>query len=203
MGAGGRPPQGGSRSYVLYFSARRKDGDEQCIGTATASSPAGPFVPLEDGPLVCPLDLGGAIDAASYIETDGTRYLLYKSDEQKTAAIYLVRLSPDGLRLAGTPKRIMGRGADEPVLVEAPELIRRGNEYVLLYSAGWYFEAAYQTRYAVAPSIEGPYERRVRCSPPPCTVERSRGRGAWTPSATRPATIWPSTGSSTTTAVPG
>ncbi|NVI92004.1 family 43 glycosylhydrolase [Actinomadura sp. BRA 177] len=153
------PPQGGSRSYVLYFSARRKDGDEQCIGTATASSPAGPFVPLEDGPLVCPLDLGGAIDAASYIETDGTRYLLYKSDEQKTAAIYLVRLSPDGLRLAGTPKRIMGRGADEPVLVEAPELIRRGNEYVLLYSAGWYFEAAYQTRYAVAPSIEGPYEK--------------------------------------------
>jgi hypothetical protein len=153
------PPQGASRSYLLYFSARRRGGDEQCIGVATAASPAGPFVPREDGPLVCPLDLGGAIDAASYIETDGTRYLLYKSDGRRTAAIYLVRLSPDGLRPAGAPKRIMGRGPDEPVLVEAPDLVRRGGKYVLLYSAGWYFESTYQTRYAVASSIEGPYEK--------------------------------------------
>ncbi|MFA1537716.1 family 43 glycosylhydrolase [Actinomadura monticuli] len=153
------PPQGGSRSYVLYFSARRKDSDHQCIGVATASSPAGPFVPLEGGPLVCPLDLGGAIDPASHIEADGTRYLLYKSDARATAAIYLVRLSPDGLRLAGPAKQIMGRGADEPVLVEAPDLVRRGNRYVLLYAAGWYFKSNYQTRYATAPSIEGPYTK--------------------------------------------
>ncbi|MCP9950792.1 family 43 glycosylhydrolase [Actinomadura madurae] len=153
------PPRGGSRSYLLYFSARRKDGDEQCVGVATASSPAGPFVPQEGGPLVCPLDLGGAIDPASYIEEDGTRYLLYKTDERKTAAIYLVRLTPDGLGLAGPPKQIMGRAADEPVLVEAPDLVRRGGQYVLLYSAGWYFQSNYQTRYAVASSIEGPYQK--------------------------------------------
>lgn len=159
VGARGRPPRGGSRSYLLYFSARRKDGDEQCVGVATASSPAGPFVPQEGGPLVCPLDLGGAIDPASYIEEDGTRYLLYKTDERKTAAIYLVRLTPDGLGLAGPPKQIMGRAADEPVLVEAPDLVRRGGQYVLLYSAGWYFQSNYQTRYAVASSIEGPYQK--------------------------------------------
>lgn len=153
------PPQGASKSYVLYFSARRKDGDQQCIGVATATSPAGPFVPLEGDPLVCPLDLGGAIDPASYIEKDGTRYLLYKSDERRTAAIYLVRMSPDGLRLAGPPKRIMGRAADEPVLVEAPDLVRRGDSYVLLYAAGWYFQSNYQTRYAVASAIEGPYRK--------------------------------------------
>ncbi|MES9539337.1 family 43 glycosylhydrolase [Actinomadura sp. NPDC000600] len=153
------PPRDGSRSYVLYFSARRKDGDHQCIGVATASAPAGPFVPQEGGPLVCPLELGGAIDPASYIEQDGTRYLLYKSEERKTAAIYLVRLSPDGLHLAGAPKQIMGRAADEPVLVEAPDLVRRGGKYVLLYSAGWYFKPNYQTRYAVASSIEGPYAK--------------------------------------------
>jgi hypothetical protein len=153
------PPRDGSGSYVLYFSARRKDGDQQCIGVATASAPAGPFVPQEGGPLVCPLELGGAIDPASFIERDGTRYLLYKSDERRTAAIYLVRLSPDGLRPAGAPKQIMGRAADEPVLVEAPDLVRRGGKYVLLYSAGWYFESNYQTRYAVASSIEGPYAK--------------------------------------------
>ncbi|MFI0410750.1 family 43 glycosylhydrolase [Actinomadura sp. 3N508] len=151
------PPGGGSGSYVLYFSARRKGGDEQCIGVATASSPAGPFIPREGAPLVCPLNLGGAIDPASYIETDGTRYLLYKSDDRRTAAIHLVRLSPDGLTLAGPPKQIMARRADEPVLVEAPDLVRRGGRYVLFYASGWYFKPNYQTRYAVASSIEGPY----------------------------------------------
>ncbi|WP_165966840.1 glycoside hydrolase family 43 protein [Actinomadura sp. 7K507] len=153
------PPSGGSRSYVLYFTARRKGSDHQCIGAATATSPAGPFVPVEGEPLVCPLELGGAIDAASYIETDGTRYLLYKTDRQQTAAIYLVRLNPDGLGLAGAPKRIMGRGAGEPVMVEAPDLVRRGGKYVLFYAAGWYFKPNYQTRYAVASSLEGPYEK--------------------------------------------
>ncbi|WP_170180775.1 family 43 glycosylhydrolase [Actinomadura pelletieri] len=153
------PPRAGSGPYVLYFSARRKDSDHQCIGVATATSPAGPFIPHEGAPLVCPLTLGGAIDPASYIEADGTRYLLYKSDELKTAAIYLVKLSPDGLSLAGLPKRIMGRSANEPVLVEAPDLVRRGGKYVLLYSSGWYFKPNYQTRYAVASSIEGPYEK--------------------------------------------
>ncbi|WP_165975622.1 family 43 glycosylhydrolase [Actinomadura rubrisoli] len=156
------PPRGGSGPYLLYFSARRKDRDVQCIGTATATSPAGPFVPAEGEPLVCPLDLGGAIDPASYIEADGTRYLLYKSDARKTAAIYLVRLTPDGLGLAGAPKKILSRGGDEPVLVEAPDLVRRGGKYVLLYSAGRYFQSNYQTRYAVASSIEGPYERNAR-----------------------------------------
>ncbi|TDB84768.1 glycoside hydrolase [Actinomadura sp. KC216] len=151
------PPGGGSGSYVLYFSARRRGGDEQCIGVATASSPAGPFIPREGAPLVCPLNLGGAIDPASYIEADGTRYLLYKSDDRRTAAIHLVRLSPDGLALAGPPKQIMARRADEPVLVEAPDLVRRGGKYVLFYAAGWYFKPNYQTRYAVASSIEGPY----------------------------------------------
>ncbi|MFI0372747.1 family 43 glycosylhydrolase [Actinomadura sp. 1N219] len=153
------PPGRGSGSYVLYFSARRRGGDEQCVGVATASSPAGPFIPREGAPLVCPLNLGGAIDPASYIEADGTRYLLYKSDARKTAAIYLVRLSPDGLALAGPAKQIMARHANEPVLVEAPDLVRRGGKYVLFYASGWYFKPNYQTRYAVASSIEGPYQK--------------------------------------------
>jgi hypothetical protein len=156
------PPHAGSASYVLYFSARRKNSDAQCVGVATASSPAGPFVPREGAPLVCPLRLGGAIDPASYVEPDGTRYLLYKSDDRRTAAIYLARLSPDGLGLAGAPTRIMTRGAAEPVLVEAPDLVRRGDKYVLLYSSGWYFQPNYQTRYAVASSIGGPYAKARR-----------------------------------------
>ncbi|MFD0851819.1 family 43 glycosylhydrolase, partial [Actinomadura adrarensis] len=108
---------------------------------------------------VCPQDLGGAIDPASYVEDDGTRYLLYKTDARETASIHVVRLSPDGLRLAGPPKRILTRSPHEPILVEAPDLVRRGDRYVLFYSAGWYFQPNYQTRYATAPSIEGPYQK--------------------------------------------
>jgi hypothetical protein len=68
-------------------------------------------------------------------------------------------LTSDGLRLAGAPKQIMARAAAEPVLVEAPDLVRRGGKYVLFYSAGWYFKPNYQTRYATAASIEGPYQK--------------------------------------------
>ncbi|MBO2444026.1 family 43 glycosylhydrolase [Actinomadura nitritigenes] len=156
------PPPSGSGTYVLYFSAARRDRDVQCIGVATSTSPAGPFVPVDGPPLVCPLDLGGAIDPSSYIETDGTRYLLYKSDERRTAAIYLVPLTADGLHVNGPAKRILGHDGSEPVLVEAPDLVRRGGEYVLLYSAGWYFRSDYQTRYAVATSLEGPYRKAPR-----------------------------------------
>ncbi|OLT31374.1 hypothetical protein BJF79_37395 [Actinomadura sp. CNU-125] len=145
--------------YLLYFTARRRDADVQCIGIATATSPAGPFLPRDGEPLICPENLGGAIDAASFVEDDGTRFLLYKSDARATAAIYLVQLTSDGLELAAPPSRILGRGGDEPVLVEAPDLVKRGGKYVLFYSAGWYFKSNYQTRYAVASSIWGPYEK--------------------------------------------
>ncbi|MGI5166802.1 family 43 glycosylhydrolase [Spirillospora sp. CA-253888] len=153
------PPREEGGRYLLYFTARRKDRDKQCIGVATGTSPAGPFTPVEGDPLVCPLNLGGAIDPASFVEDDGTRYLLYKTDARKTAAIWLVKLSRDGLYPAGPPRRILARDKSEPVLVEAPDMVKRGGKYVLLYSAGWYFRDNYQTRYATAPSIGGPYTR--------------------------------------------
>lgn len=151
------PPRSGNGRYLLYFSARVKNRELQCIGVATSTSPAGPFIPLEGGPLVCPAELGGVIDASSFIDRDGARYLLYKTDARSKAAIYLVRLSPDGLYLAGPPRKLIGRGADDPVLVESPALLYRGGKYVLMYSAGWYFQTNYQTRYAVASSLNGPY----------------------------------------------
>ncbi|HEY8478896.1 MAG TPA: family 43 glycosylhydrolase [Spirillospora sp.] len=167
------PPRDGSQTYLLYFTARVRGTDHQCIGVATATSPAGPFVPVEEGPLVCPRHLGGAIDPASYIEPDGTRYLLFKTDDRETAAIYLVSLNRDGLSVADEPTQILARGPEEPVLVEAPELVRRHGKYVLFYSAGWFFTPQYQTRYAVASSIEGPYEKAAA---PLQSTEAYRGR---------------------------
>ncbi|MEV5570981.1 family 43 glycosylhydrolase [Spirillospora sp. NPDC052269] len=153
-------PTGPGQPFVLYFSARRRDRDVQCVGAATAISPAGPFVPVDGDPVVCPADLGGAIDPAHHVEPDGTRYLLYKSDGRATSAIWVVKLDPDGLHTAGEPPhRLIARDPSDPILVEAPALVRHGGQYVLFYSSGWYYTSGYQTRYAVAPSLFGPYRK--------------------------------------------
>src|SRR3954454_2467599 len=57
-----------SGGYALYYTARDRASQRQCIGVSTSTSPNGPFLPVGTGPLVCPThltppDLGGAIDA--------------------------------------------------------------------------------------------------------------------------------------------
>lgn len=70
------------------------------------ASPAGPFRPVGDEPLICPEDEGGAIDAASHVEDDGGRFLLWKNDGNccgKDTWLQMHRLTPDGLRLEAQP----------------------------------------------------------------------------------------------------
>ena len=149
--------------YVLYFTARSIDPDMQCIGAATAEDPLGPFRPVGSKPLVCPHAQGGAIDAASFVDSDGTRYLLWKNDGNccgKDTWIYLQTTSQDGLQLTGRSHRLIKQ--DQPWegnLVEAPTLVRRGGRYVLLYSANDYSGDQYATGYATAKRITGPYRK--------------------------------------------
>ncbi len=72
------------------------DENQRCIGAATASSPLGPFTPVAGGPLVCPgrastpapddnvperpIATAGVIDPSGFKDSDGTRFLLYKTD---------------------------------------------------------------------------------------------------------------------------
>ncbi|MFV2172123.1 family 43 glycosylhydrolase [Actinomadura sp. LOL_016] len=156
------PGPGGT--LLLYYTAHHRSSGEQCIGVATASNPVGPFRPVGADPLVCPHERSGAIDAAAFTDVDGTRYLLYKSDGHGSGghppAIYLQRLSADGLRTEGEPHRILTRDPDvDPTLIEAPALVRRGDRYVLFYAAGVFFDSSYRTGYAAAETIIGPYER--------------------------------------------
>ncbi|MDT0442690.1 glycoside hydrolase family 43 protein [Streptomyces johnsoniae] len=150
-------------SYLLYYTARDTASDRQCIGTAVSDSPAGPFAPVGDGPLVCPAEAGGAIDAASFTDTDGSTYLLYKNDGNAVGAdtwLYLQRVSADGLTLEGDPVRLLKQDRpEEGGLIEAPTLVARGGSYVLLYSAGFYGDGSYFTGYATAPALTGPYTK--------------------------------------------
>lgn len=57
----------------MYFSAlTSQDTKKHCIGVAASKSIKGPYTP-KDKPLACPLDQGGAIDAAGFQDDDGTR----------------------------------------------------------------------------------------------------------------------------------
>ncbi len=145
----------------MYLTAHSVDPDMQCIGVARSAHPAGPFRPVGTRPLVCPAAQGGAIDAASYVEPDGSRYLLWKNDGNccgKDTWLHLQPLSRDGLRTTGPAVRlVMQDQAWEGDLVEAPTLVRHGTSYVLFYSANDYGGDRYATGYAVASRLRGPY----------------------------------------------
>lgn len=163
--------------YVMYMTARSIDPDLQCIGAATATSPEGPFTPAGDEPMVCPEDLGGAIDAATFVDSDGTLHLLWKNDGNCCGLdtwIYLQELSSDGLSLVGEPTQLIQQ--DQPWegdLVEAPTLIERDGTFFLFYSANGYGGDAYATGYATATSLTGPYTKSAE---PFLSTENTDGR---------------------------
>ncbi|MFE0735918.1 family 43 glycosylhydrolase [Streptomyces sp. NPDC058855] len=161
--------------YTMLYTARDRAGGRQCVGTALAATPDGPFRPAGDGPLVCPLQEGGAIDASSHTE-NGTRHLLWKSDGNCCGLdtwIHLQRISPDGTRTTGAPVRLITQDRPwEGGLVEAPTLVRRDGRYVLLYSAGDYRSDAYATGWATSETLTGPY---VKGDAPLMTTESFSG----------------------------
>ncbi|GAA4636652.1 glycoside hydrolase family 43 protein [Actinoallomurus vinaceus] len=157
--------------FLLYYAARNAALKRQCVGVAVASSPVGPFAPSGSKPLVCNAPAGAKqgklspeiIDAGSY-EESSRRYLLYKvgyNQYHKPSFLALQRMSADGLQPVGKPKVIL-KQTNEPYTVEAPELVHRQGEYVLFYSAGVFSKDNYQTRYAVASSLGGPYKKAAK-----------------------------------------
>lgn len=148
--------------YVLYYAARDRASQRQCIGVSTSDSPDGPFVPAGAQPLVCPVSSGGAIDPSLYVE-NGRKYLLWKADGnccRLPAVINIQPLSADGLALTGDPIPLIHN--DQPwegAVVEAPTLIERNGTYYLFYSANNFGGGAYRTGYATATNLAGPYTK--------------------------------------------
>ncbi|MFF2267873.1 family 43 glycosylhydrolase [Cellulosimicrobium cellulans] len=155
--------------YALYYTARDATSPRQCLGVALSDTPDGPFVPVGDDPIVCPNgeagteDLGGAIDAATFLDGDQL-YLLWKADGNcctgKTAIIFAQPLSPDGATLTGPPVELIR--VDKPYegrVVEGPTLLQRDGTYYLFYSANDFGGGGYRTSYATASSLAGPWTK--------------------------------------------
>lgn len=113
--------------------------------------------------LVCPQDEGGAIDAATFLDEDGTRYLLWKNDGNCCGLdtwLQIAPLSPDGLSLTAASTKLVKQDlAWEGNLIEAPTLVKEQDTYVLMYSANDYGGDKYAVGYATASSVTGPYTK--------------------------------------------
>lgn len=154
--------------FVLYFTARHRERQQQCIGAAVASQPRGPFIAQGTAPLVCQHELGGTIDASPFRDADGQLYLYFKNDGNDRSArtatqMWAQRLAADGLSVVGEPTPIARNDAAwEGEIAEAPFMVRRGDRYILFYSAnffGWGERdrlSPYATGYAVCQTPLGP-----------------------------------------------
>jgi len=163
--------------YALYFTAAHTESNKQCIGVATSSVPAGPYVPVEADPLVCPLEEGGAIDASVFTEDDGSQYLLYKTDGNCCGMDTWIELAPltaDGTALAGPPTKLFQQTELwEGNLVEAPVMVKHDSNYYVFYSANDYGSWSYAIGVASAPAITGPYTKEPE---PVLSSEATEGR---------------------------
>ncbi len=151
--------------FVMYFTALHQESGRQCIGVALSAAPAGPFDPAGSEPLICPIEKGGAIDAAAFLDSDGRFYLLWKNDGnccELDTWIWIQELSSDGLRLQGEATPLIRQDqAWEGPLVEAPTLWKHSGRYYLFYSANWYYGPDYAIGYAVADHPLGPYRKAL------------------------------------------
>jgi beta-xylosidase len=129
-------------NWLLYYTARHRRREVQCLGVAVADNPLGPFRDSSAEPLVCQYGEGGTIDANPFRDTDGKLYLYYKSDGNavgRRTYIWGQRLSDDGMKVLGTPVALIKDDkAWEWKLVEAPAMVRSPVGYQMFYSAAYY-----------------------------------------------------------------
>ena len=126
---------------------------------ATASRPQGPFTDKSTAPLECQKSLGGSIDPASFIDTSGTPYLVWKSGGPGSSTIWSQQLAPSGTsfvdrhqpHLAIGPGPALGGGT-----VEAPDLVTTGGHYYLFFSGNDWNSANYAVGVATCTGPLGP-----------------------------------------------
>jgi len=146
--------------YLMYYTARDRASNRQCIGLAISDSPQGPFRDQSDTPFICQADEGGSIDANPFRDEDGTLYLYWKNDGNccmMPTWIYGQELSPDGLSLIGEPVRLIRNELQwHGPVVEAPTMWRHEDQYYLFYSGNVYAGEAYAIGYATCEAPLGP-----------------------------------------------
>ena len=160
--------------FVLYYAADVAGTADECISVASASQPQGPFSDTSTAPLECQKALGGSIDPASFIDTNGTPYLVWKSGGPGSSKIWSEQLSPSGTAFvpgANPTALLVPDQAWESGTVEAPDLVTTGGHYYLFYSGNDWNTAKYAVGVATCTGPLGP------CSDATPSAILSSGRG--------------------------
>jgi hypothetical protein len=134
----------------------------------------GPFN-SNNGPLTCHERDGGAIDPSTFHDpATNRRFVVYKVDGNNagnggscgnsnppihSTPIMLQELSGDGVTPIGYSTQILDRGEADGPLIEAPSIGRIGNKYFLFFSSNCYSDQWYDTSFAMADSVWGPYRK--------------------------------------------
>jgi beta-xylosidase len=172
----------GDGSFVMWYAARDASSDRQCVSRAVATDPAGPFVDELGAAPVCQLSLGGSIDPHVFTDTDGTRWLYWKSDENalgKPAHLWVAKLSSDATTVTGSPVRILAQSASwESPTIEQPCVTRVGDRFYLFYSGGWWDSADYGIGFAIGSSPTGPFDKVTTTKAWLASSADARGPGA-------------------------
>lgn len=146
--------------FILFYSVTERSSGLQCISVATTEEAEGPFEDSSPGPLICPHDLGGAIDPSPFVAADGRAFLLWKNDGNccgVPVAIHVQPLADDGLTLAGEPVELIRATQPwEASIVEAPAMVEHKGVHYLFYSANAWNRAAYGIGYATCDTPTGP-----------------------------------------------
>ncbi len=163
--------------YLLYYSARRRGDRRHCIGVAVSDRPDGGFRDI--GRPLIDYEVVGAIDPA-LLRVGDQLLLIYKRDGNSVGApsiIYGLRLSADGLRVAGAKVELLRSraGGWERGVIEGPTPIRHGHKTYLLYSGGRFDDPGYAEGEAVR--VGNPLGRYRRVSSAPVLHGDSRWVG--------------------------
>ncbi|HEX4127654.1 MAG TPA: glycoside hydrolase family 43 protein [Acidimicrobiales bacterium] len=146
-------------TFLLYYAVDVAGTGQECISVATANRPQGPFSDKSTAPLECQKSLGGSIDPASFIDTNGTPYLVWKSGGPGSSKIWSQQLAPSGTSFVpGTnPSPLLT--PDQPWesgTVEAPDLVSTGGVYSLFFSGNDWNSANYAVGVATCTGPLGP-----------------------------------------------
>ncbi len=151
--------------YILYYSVRDRSSHQQCISTAVATAPEGPYTDVSAFPFICQGDHGGSIDASPFTGTDGNLYLTWKSEDDENngqSQIWTQQLGLDGQSLVGTPVSILAADQSwEGHTIEGPSMVSVDGRYLLLYSGNRWGSGSYAVGYALCAGPLGP------CAKPP------------------------------------
>jgi len=148
-----------------------RENGKQCISSAVASTPVGPFVDSSSAPLVCPPDSTNVLDPTIFVDpNDNTPYLIWVNNGP--SLIGARELSSDGQSFVGSAVELISPTLGwENGVTEGPGMRFNSGKYYLTYSGNDYDSSSYAVGYAECKTPLGPCDKHgnpILVSKSPC-----------------------------------